>query len=319
MAWVGPVPTLQEKLPPATLAVLGVVGWLTISFTRGLLTGLALHRCGRRAVRDALMHLPALLLSSLVYSALVAGCLLALSPIVKQDTALSRDSAAPVWMGWTNAMDDARHQIANDVLPALLPDAGAPFADLLPVAQDALHPPTQRSMYEMSLLENDAHSAVPVGDSDSNTSQAAVLASLILLIFTETLLRFRIVLALEPLEVMLASTVKPGGYHLRRFAALSPLFDSARMGLRHFGVITLHIWLLRLAGAALMLLFVALPMAASTQVMLPALIALTGKTPLLPAWHFIQSSLAAFVAALVLAFSTIYDARLFVALQSDVE
>jgi hypothetical protein len=85
--------------------------------------------------------------------------------------------------------------------------------------------------------------------------------------------------------------------------------------LRHFGVVTLHVWLLRLAGAALVLLFVALPMAASKQVTLPALIAVMGKTPLLPAWHFVQSSIAAGVAAGVLAFSTIYDARLFMALR----
>jgi hypothetical protein len=319
MAWVGPVPTLQEKLPPATLAVLGVVGWLMISFTRGLLTGLALQRGAHRAAWDALTHLPALLVSSLVYSALVAGCLLGLSPIAKHDPALSRDSAAPIWLGWTNAMADTRQQIANEALPVLLPDAGAPFADLVPAARAVLYQRERPSQYILWISENAGEPVPSMRDAGRDASQAVMPAILILLIVTETLLRFRIVLAIKPSEVMLASTMKSGGCHLRRFAALLPLIDSARFGLRHFGVITLHIWLLRLAGAALVLLFVALPMAASTQVMVPALIALTGKTPLLPAWHFVLSSLAAFVAALVIAFSTVYDARLFAALQSDVE
>jgi hypothetical protein len=47
--------------------------------------------------------------------------------------------------------------------------------------------------------------------------------------------------------------------------------------------------------------------------------ALMGKILLQAPLHFINAGLAAFVVALVLAFSTIYDARLFVALQSDVE
>jgi hypothetical protein len=223
-------------------------------------------------------------------------------------------------------MDDTRHQIVGEVLPVLLPDAGAPFADLLPAAREVLFQRAPRSQYELSFYVSTGNSISLVSEVSGklsdvmvNPTQMIALASLVLLFLAETLLRFRFVLALEPPEVMMASTVKPGGRRLRRFAALSPFIDSARMGLRYFGVITLHIWLLRLAGAALMLLFVALPMAASTQVMLPALISFTGKTPLLPAWHFIQSSLAAFVAALVLTFSTIYDARLFVALQSDVE
>jgi hypothetical protein len=304
--------------------LLGIVGCLTMSFSRGMITGLALHHDAKRAARSALMHLPALLVSSLVYSALVAGCLLGVSPIAKHNLILSRDSAAPIWLGWANALDDTRHQTAGEVLHLILPDAGAPFADLVPAARDALFKRPPQSEYEhwpseqngnVKNLDNDLRVALR----HANLYSLLVLANIVLLIFTETLLRFRIVLAIKPLEGMPACCSKPGGYSLQWLAALSPLIDSVRLGWRHLGVITLHVWLLRLAGAVLMLLFVALPMAASTQVMTPALISLTGKTPLLPLWHFAQSCIGAGVMALWLAFSTIYDARLFSAFNRDTD
>jgi hypothetical protein len=135
------------------------------------------------------------------------------------------------------------------------------------------------------------------------------LAGLVLLVLAEPLLRFVIVMAFKPSRSRQVPEL-PGGVGPRRFAAITPLCDSVRFGLRHFGVVVVHIWVMRLVFAALLLALVELPLALATHVVIPNIIALMGKSPLLPWLHFAQMSAAALVSAVALAFGAVYDAQL---------
>jgi hypothetical protein len=79
------------------------------------------------------------------------------------------------------------------------------------------------------------------------------------------------------------------------------------------------IWGHRLACAALTLAFVELPGAAVRHLVLPKLIALAGRSPLVPWLGFTQLSAAAFADAMALAFRVVYDAQLFAALDQPHE
>lgn len=321
MDWVGPVPALQEKLTLNTLAMLACAGWLTTALARGVITGLALRGNAGNAIRETLAHLPALLISTLAYSVVIAICLLGLSPIVSSERVAGDESALLSWSGWENALSSAGQHIAGEPLSPLLPDAGAPFALLLPAAQDTLaRHPAPAGEYDRRLIENNnmPQPQSPLeafATNQPDVLRVVVVASLAMLIIAETLLRFCVVMTFEPLERIAASDPKQGGYPLQWFAVFAPLIASVRFGWRHFGAITLHTWVLRIAGAALVLLLVKLPMAAALHIAMPALLAFIGKTPLLPVLSFVQLGLAALVAGIVLAFSTIYDARLFMALR----
>jgi hypothetical protein len=343
-AWTDPVLRMNVTSSSTLLIMLAGMVWCASSFTRGLITRLALQDTAGAAIRNTLRCLPALLAGNLVYSALASLFLLGLSlTMVGLDTAWAAHRNILTTMSPKQMVSTASEQLQQEGMRAFISHtATAPFASLLLKARAALFRSPSSNGFDTWLDDAVQRGHIPMGSENMLAAfekQEPEPQSLVeqwqakfplawrlfspfcamMLIIAESLLRFRTVMAFKPLETFEASTMKSGGESLRRFAALSPLIDSARMGLRYFGVITLHIWLLRLAGAALMLLFVTLPMAVSTQVMVPALISLSGKTPLLPAWHFVLSNLAAFVAALVIAFSTVYDARLFAALQSDVE
>lgn len=324
MDWVGPVPALQEKLSLNTLAVLACAGWLTTSLARGVIASLALQGNAGNAIRETLVRLPVLLIGFLAYSAVIAVGLLGISPIAQNSSAFGQAANLPTFptrSKWEKTMSKTGQQIADGALTVFLSDAGAPFSIVLPEIEAALLRRPQVSAYETYLADIRSYvtQEPPVIERIRTIHPDAwtviSVASFALLFLSETLLRFRVVMAFEPLERIAASNKKQGGYSLQRFAALSPLIESVRFGWRYFGIITLHVWVLRIAGGALVLLLVKLPMAAALHIALPALTELIGKTPLPPVLSFVQLGLAAFVAAIVLAFNTLYDARLFMALR----
>ncbi len=328
MAWVGPVLTLQEKLSLNELAVLACAGWLTTSIACGVITHLALQGNARKAIRETLVHLPALLIGSLAYSTVIVIGLLGISPTSQNSSAFGQATnlpTIPTQSKWEKTMSKTGQQIAGEALTVILPDAGPPLSIVLPEVETALLHRPAVSEFETWLADTRSYVTLepPVIERiraiHPNAWDVIAVASFALLFLSEALLRFRMVTAFEPLERITASYVKSGGYPLRRFAVLSSLVASIRFGWRHYGVITLHIWVLRIASCAILLLMVKLPMAAALHIALPALIAFMGKTALLPVMFFMQVSSATLVAGIVLAFSTIYDARLFTALRDSMD
>jgi hypothetical protein len=131
-----------------------------------------------------------------------------------------------------------------------------------------------------------------------------VVLGVALFIATDILLRFRV-----------AATFAVEGVG-RVSALLTPLLGSARTGWRHFGTVALHIWTLRMAIVTFQTLFCTLPVLVVQQIVLPGVTAylpsIAGYTPTLVT---ITSAGVAVVSALVTAFSMVYDARLFLAIQ----
>jgi hypothetical protein len=319
-AWAGPVLDLEEKLSINLVVMLSILGWLSTTGARGIISALALQRTSGQAIRETLEHLPALLISTLVYSALMAACLLELSPILQTARVFEQISVPPAMREWKELAQETSMALSGKALATVLPDAGAPFGDVLPAVRDARFRRPALTAYENVLADNGGRAGISPLPEDlwrpaSPNMQIIPFASLALLIAVEALLRFRMVLAFEPLKAIPASSVKPGGYHLRGFEALAPLVLSVQFGLRNFGAVLLHGWVLRCAILGIVLVLIELPMAAMMQMMMPALVALVGKTPLWPILHFVQSSSTALVIAIFTVFSTIYDARLFVALR----
>jgi hypothetical protein len=104
------------------------------------------------------------------------------------------------------------------------------------------------------------------------------------------------------------------GERLRRFTALDPLIDSARFTIRNLGAIIVHVWFLRLALSALSVLFIELPLAAVDRFVVPNIVRYGAEVEIISMMDFAGASSAAIVNGILLAFSAVYDARLYTAL-----
>ena len=118
------------------------------------------------------------------------------------------------------------------------------------------------------------------------------LASALVLLVREPLLRFRTVMAFKPSR-SLQVTRECLGKGYRRFAALSPVFASAQFGLRHFGIVVVHVWATRLALVVLCVVLIELPMVLATTFVLPNAGQIAPNLPVLPYLAFVQASAAA--------------------------
>jgi hypothetical protein len=184
--------------------------------------------------------------------------------------------------GLSRGFDDTVHQLLRRGFTDLIPNPGVPFVEL---RSDLRH---AASKYLTS---------------------TAVFISIVFIVVVETLLRFRTITALKPVTSM-----RP-----HRFGVLMPLVDSARFCLKHFFTVTVHIWFLRLAIFALSLCLIEFPMALMDNFVAPNVIRPGGAFPIsgfevLPTMRFIAIAGAALVSAIMLAFTVVYDARLYAAL-----
>jgi hypothetical protein len=317
--WVGPVVILSEKPTATAVVVLTAVWLLGSSFARGMITWVVMCCEGRRSARGIHMTLaryPALLAGSVAYGAFALACIMCMNllmPGAQPDA--SAGKVLPIWSGPSHAWSGATQQLAGRSASLFIPNPGWPFVEPLfrlisPLSLQA----KQVTEYEQWLTEthgsDSLNQPVQSGRSVEGVSTAAGLA---LLVLAEPLLRFYTVMAFKPSRSQQVPEL-PGGVGPRRFAALTALFDSVRFGLRHFGVVVVHIWLSRCALIALMLGLVEFPLAIATHFMMPNLVALMGKSQHLPLLNFAQVSAAALVSAIALAFGAVYDARLHAAL-----
>jgi hypothetical protein len=218
-------------------------------------------------------------------------------------------------------MQDVARRLEDRGIWLLVPDSGSPFAALtqelhLTISERTV-PTTQ---YEQWLADSQGDKALDKPHASRPQSgnlfdmRLLTAASIALLVLAETLLRFRTVMAFEPSRSLQVAETLAGGKRPRRFAALNPLLASARFGLRHFGVVIVHVWVLRLALLVLCVGLIEFPSALTTHLVLPHATRLTNSLPVLPWLVFAQFGAAALVGAIVHTFTLVYDARLYAAL-----
>jgi len=319
--WVGPAVTLYAKPSLALLIAQAVVAVLVAAFARGAITWLALSSTGTdicAAIRATLARFPTILFSALVYSFVASACVFGMSEWTAQivdDPDSPRVSHA--WAGPARAYDAISRKLLWQGINAIIQHPDALLSETTSALRAALATPSVTlTPYEHSLQATYGERAVvrPIHIIDGKTQLLTIL-SLVIAILLETLLRFRTVMAFDPLRSLQVAETTSGGKRPRRLAAFAPVVASARFGLRHFGVITLHIWVTRLVIAALVIAMVEFPMAVVDNFVLPNATQFVGSLPVLPLMKFAQVSAAALLGAVVLAFGAVYDARLAMWLQ----
>jgi hypothetical protein len=206
----------------------------------------------------------------------------------------------------------ASRALLMTTLQSLLPAAPLPLAGILGWAEPASQQPARPAVCSNLSLDAVRMNLGRMAEYMSAYCQNAapplngVVAMLMvaLILVTETLLRFRVVAALCPRGIG-----APSGL-------LSPLFHSAHVGWRHFLFVTAHIWALRLILLTVQVLFCALPMLILQRNIVPAVPSyLPGLAWLVPTLAGVSSAGMALVSGVCAAFSTVYDARLFLAIK----
>jgi hypothetical protein len=238
----------------------------------------------------------------------------------KPDAGLAKVLVA--WSGSLRAWSNVPRQLTDRSVNLLLSasDTVLPFAESV-IVEYMLRSSTLRQAallteYERRPIETQVKSSMELSPRFpySHETRLVSAAVLVLLVLAESLLRFRTTMAFEPSRSLQVPELSGGGGS-RRFTAFTSLIASVRFGLRHFGILTVHIWVMRLAIFSLLVGLVEFPLALMDNFIMPNLIAHIGKSQLLPILNFAQLSAAALVSAIVLTFSTVYDVRLYRALK----
>jgi hypothetical protein len=278
-------------------AVLGAIG---LAFARGAIARLALSDAKDApglgcACREAKSRLPSLLIGSLVYGVLLAAGAIGVNAGLR-GTDLDLSNVGRPAM----TMPDQGKVLALRTLDVLVPNSGPPFAEFVPVLRHAaFEQAAPVTFYEQRLAEEHGEDKVFSRARTVNLWLIA-LAGAFLLILAEALLRFTPVMAMSSCEQ-------------RRQSAIMPLLCSVGFGIRHFGAITKHVWLLRLAFVAGYGIFFALPVVLSQDV-LPTIMTNEWKS-VTASWSVTLTLICYWlVVALFTAFSAVYDARLSFAL-----
>ena len=264
-----------------------------------------------------LRALPAILLGCLIYSALLTFAHRAVPNGVRA-LQMWPDATAQGFGAGLDRRVQAFHGFSRSILTTelqtLLPGPDFPLATTLgwvdPVDRRPARPAICSQMDDNSVRINldrlaeyrSAHcgNAVPTLD----IVVAALAVALILA--TETLLRFRIVAAASDG----ASGAPP--------SVFGPIVHSMRLGVRHIGAITAHVWVLRLTILAAQMMFCTAPMLVVQHYILPSVSAsLPGGDGISAALRIANAVGAALVSAGLVAFSTVYDARLFLTLSNE--
>lgn len=289
-------------------AGLGAVG---LALARGAIARLALSEATHApslgiACREAKSHLPSLLLGSLIYGAVVTTGAVGVNANanVRYDAFDLSDVAASdlSFVGQrSNSIRGHVQVLGLRAIDAFVPSPGSPFAEFVPLLRHtAFEPFPQVMSTELQELEGHGTDKVSV-KIRPDLQWLIVLTSVCLLILAEALLRFTPIMAMKSRE---------GG----RPRAIMPVLHGVGFGIRHFGVISAHVWLLRLAFVAGYSIFFMLPVILAHDAA-PRVV--TNVRELVLGHWSLPLTLACYwlAMALFMAFSTVYDARLFLALE----
>lgn len=275
---------------------------------RGMITRIAL-RGGTRSTLPCLWQVFTATirrLHPLLFGALVYGIIMSVAtgPIsmVLNDVYLDQDHIIRAGI----LMPDYAHAVVQRDQWALLPNPGAPFVEWMALRHkdqwtaawlDAGEYATRTS----EPTQGDGHLAV-IADSmlATHLNMFQTLSLLIFILAAETLLRFRIVMAFTA-----SARVR------RRVLPMWALVASARIGLRHFKTLALHIWLTRLVLFGIQAVFITLPIVLAQSSNVKAAFLRLINNGLFVDNPWVVSLSCGLVYAVLMAFSVVYDVKLF--------
>jgi hypothetical protein len=283
------------------LIVQAVVGLLAAAYARGAIALLAL-RHGQADTRWrtisalALRRLPLLVLVFVVMGALLY---LGNQGIIQYLREMRIDLADAAQ--YTFGMEGMSRAVALHAINRLLPDPGAPFTELLSYVKMESARTSTILVYAggLSFIRVKNIPEIPL---------AAILgvSGTLLLLVMDAVSRFAAAGIMLP--VAKDGVQGKGG-------AMRMLGRALGLAVRRLGVVLAHIWTVRLAVFGVTIIFVTIPQVLVQSVLAPLLIRTTNS-----AWIYLLANLAVSVSVTLVmmvfvAFSAVYDARLFLALR----
>ncbi len=269
-----------------------VCGAFTLALARGGVTWIALnHGTGCRislgaACRAALERWPALLLAAALYGALILAGIAALTVWLRE---LQVDSSNLGRISFDVA--GISYAITVRSIGALIPDAGSPFSELLNYARVLI----RRSASGYTWL------AQHYGGRAISSAWLVGLAGIVSIIVVDALLRMRFA------AIMGSAS---GGFARAMLACL-------RIGVRRFGAVVTHAWLVRLAVFGVSVLFVIAPLTVAQGALVAWLVRTAGSFWPYPVSQLVFVAGSSLVMMVFAAFATVYDARQYLALLSQ--
>jgi len=300
-----------------------VVGTVIQSFARGAITWIALSepldgqlpvaklQDACRAVRT---HFPAMVVGSLVYSAITAlaavGLIVPLRELHLDPVYGGRASATLTGISRTAVMQDLKMSVTA---------LGSPFAEFVPhwrltafrdIPVVSAQPSPQDLLdYHIRHSNPTAHFGKPATYTPEHWW--ITIGSLVLLVAAE-MLRFRTVMALP------CPTLKlPKSPRLRKFGRLVvfiPLAGSICFGIKHLWGIGVHVLLLRTTMLMVNLTFIIVPIVLIRSFIAPEASRILGAAWLERASVLLTAASLTVMSAIFVAFCAVYDARLYLAL-----
>lgn len=270
--------------------VQAVCGAFTLALARGGVTWIALHHGTARritfmaACRGALERWPALLLAAALYGVLILAGIAALT-VWLRDLRLDLSNLGRISFD----VSGISYAIVVRSIAALIPDPGSPFSELLAYTRVLM----RRSASAYTWL------AQYYGGGAVSRTWLVGLAGIVWIVVADALLRMRC-----------AAIMAAGGGFLRAMA------DCARLGVRHFGPVLAHGWLVRLAIFGVSVLFVIAPLTIAQGALVAWLARTAGSFWLWPVSQLVFAVGSSLVLMVFAAFATVYDARQYLALRA---
>lgn len=271
--------------------VQAVCGAFTLALARGGVTWIALHHGTARritfmaACRGALERWPALLLAAALYGVLILAGIAALT-LWLRDLRLDLSNLGRISFD----VSGVSYAIVVRSIAALIPDPGSPFSELLAYTRVLM----RRSASAYTWL------AQYYGGGAVSRTWLVGLAGIVWIVVADALLRMRFA------AIMGAA----GGGFLRAMS------ECARLGVRHFGPVLAHGWLVRLAIFGVSVLFVIAPLTIAQGALVAWLVRTAGSFWPWPVSQLVFAVGSSLVLMVFVAFATVYDARQYLALRA---
>ncbi len=271
------------------LLVEGVIGLPAAAYARGVISWRILHPDQPIRTRSVLRAVWPFWFTLLVSTLIISGLFFAGNAGL--NAMLTEQGLDLADVGQLSATANGMvHSIILRTIGSLIPDPGAPFAQLLSYMR------LESSRLGTSLVYAGGLSYYYVKNiQEIPLSWLYGAGGLALLLSVDVLHRF----------VVAAIILTPGPGSLRRVGA------AIMLAVRHFGLVLAHIWLVRLVVFTVSTVFITAPIVLTQSILVPLLIRSTGA-----AWPYLVSTVIlaisiAFVSMVLLAFGIVYDACLY--------
>jgi hypothetical protein len=268
-----------------------VIGAVLLLFGRGAITWIALHAprgepiTARRALRAALNQWPGLLVSGLIYGALITLAIIGTTWMLRE---LRLDVSNYRWL--RSDTSSIMNMVVVRTIGLLPPDPGAPFTELYAATRYGLSRMTS-SYYGWSTYQLAARNLPP-------HLLLTGVAGVLLMFLIETLLCMRTAAVMRG----------PAG------SAMGWLWDVLHVSWHHFWTVAAWRWGLRLAIVVLYAGCLTLPMVLHQSLVVPTIVREVRSYWPYPVNTTLYNIGAALAGAAVITFSLIFEARMYVTL-----